>query len=231
MLQSTLYKVLCTTIDTLYGQNLACSFQANAVDTVALVYKIEHQLSEWQRSLPSHMRLIATQDILPEHLPPAESSTENAWRQLRLRFILTLRYTNVRILTHRPVLVKFLEGLSNPPVDNQETSLLQQMGAIHIQITIKSAKEIICLVLNALQSATGRSKWGLLGAWWFTLYYSAYLFSCLSRLWLSFFRITLTCGAQHSMRPSCSALASSSRSTRKPPATTLACPCPTRPRK
>ena len=169
---STLYKVLCTTIDSLYGQNLACSFKANAVDTVALVYKIENQLSEWQRGLPSEMRLIATQDILPERLPSAESSTEEAWRQLRLRFILTLRYTNVRILLHRPVLVKFLDGLNNPAEDNQDFSLLQQVGSIHIQIAIKSAKEIICLVHNALQSATGRSRWGLLGAWWFSLYYS-----------------------------------------------------------
>ncbi len=117
------------------------------------------------------MRRITTQDILPERLPPAEGSTENAWRQLRLRFILTLRYTNVRILLHRPVLVKFLEGLSNP-VDNHDFSMLQQVGAIHIQIAIKSAKEIICLVLSALQSASGRAKWGLLGAWWFSLYYS-----------------------------------------------------------
>ncbi|OCT49144.1 hypothetical protein CLCR_04559 [Cladophialophora carrionii] len=168
---ATLYKVLCTTIDTLYGQNLACSFQANAVDTVALVYKIENQLSEWQRALPAHMRLIATQDIMPDRLPSAETSTDNAWRQLRLRFILTLRYTNVRILLHRPVLVKFLEGLNNP-VDNQDISLLQQIGTIHIQIAIRSAKEIICLVLNALQSASGRAKWGLLGAWWFSLYYT-----------------------------------------------------------
>lgn len=167
---STLYKVLCTTIDSLYGQNLACSFQANAVDTVALVYKIENQLSEWQRGLPSHMRLIVPQDM-PERLPPAETSTDEAWRPIRLRFILTLRYTNVRILLHRPVLVKFLEGLSSPG-DTNDFSLLQQMGAIHIQIATKSAKEIISLVLNALQSATGRSKWGLLGAWWFTLYYS-----------------------------------------------------------
>ncbi|OAP63435.1 hypothetical protein AYL99_02662 [Fonsecaea erecta] len=167
----TLYKVLCTIVDSLYGQNLACSFKSNAVDTVALVYKIENQLSEWQRGLPSHMRLIATQDILPERLPQVESSAEEAWRQLRLRFILTLRYTNVRILLHRPVLVKFLDGLSNP-ANHQDTSLLQQVGTIHIQIAIKSAKEIICLVHNALQSATGRSKWGLLGAWWFSLYYT-----------------------------------------------------------
>jgi hypothetical protein len=128
---------------------------------------------DWQRTLPSHMRLVSIQDILPDRLPAAESSTENAWRQLRLRFILTLRYTNVRILLHRPVLVKFLEGLNNP-MENQEFSLLQQMGAIHIQIATKSAKEIISLVLNALQSASGRSKWGLLGAWWFSLYYSTF---------------------------------------------------------
>jgi hypothetical protein len=181
---STLYRVLCSTIDQLYGSNLACSHTANAGDTIAVVYRIEDQLLEWQRGLPPEMRLIATHDILPERLPPAENSSESAWRQLRLRFILTLRYTNVRILLHRPVLVKFLDGLNNPN-PNHDLAMLRQMGAINVQITIKSAKEIICLVHNALESASGRSKWGLLGAWWFSLYYSE---STNTRCWLLLMR-------------------------------------------
>ncbi len=188
----TLYRVLYTIVEQLYGNNLACSstsVTSSAVDTVARVYKIENQLSEWQRGLPPTLKLITADDIRSDALlPPEEDAAEEDWRQLRLRFILTLRYTNVRLLLHRPVLIKFLDIVdgagsqqqslseNNSASDRNDMSLLQQVGAANIQIAVRSAEEIIRLVHNALHSAAGRSKWGLLGAWWFSLYYCQLIF-------------------------------------------------------
>jgi hypothetical protein len=135
------------------------------------VYKIENQLSEWRRALPPQLKLITTGDLAPDRLPPEEEIAADTWQELRLRFILTLRYTNIRILLHRPVLVRFLDGLDDPR-DNQDVSLLQQVGTNSIQISIRSAKEIICLVHLVIQSSGRSKKRGLLGAWWFSLYYS-----------------------------------------------------------
>lgn len=159
-------------IDVLYGNNIACSFSSNVPDTVARVYKIESQLSEWQQLLPPRMKLISMVDIESDHLP-REDAVVGEWQDLRLRFILTLRYTNIRILLHRPVLVKFLDGLLNPQ-NSQDTSLLLQIGTSSIQIAVQSATEIICFVHIVVQSPRLSKKRILLGAWWFSLYYSTF---------------------------------------------------------
>ncbi|KAH8799845.1 fungal-specific transcription factor domain-containing protein [Xylogone sp. PMI_703] len=166
----TLYRVLSQIIDSLYSNNIACSDNSNAVDTVARVYGIETQLSEWQRGLPPEMKLINEEDITTNRLPPENDPSGKLWVELRLRFILTLRYTNIRILLHRPVLVKFLNEAKNR--DGQDSALLQQIGTNSIQIAIRSSKEIICQVHTVIQAAPGTKKRGLLGAWWFSLYYT-----------------------------------------------------------
>jgi hypothetical protein len=167
---STLYRVLYVIVDQLYGNNIACSFKSSAVETVATVYKIESQLSEWQQRLPPELRLITAAYLATESLPPEDDEAE-AWQSLRLRFILTLRYKNTRILLHRPLLVKFLDGFNTSP-ENHDMSLLRQVGTNSIQIAVQSAKDIIGLVHWAVRSSSLSKKRGLLGAWWFSLYYS-----------------------------------------------------------
>ncbi|KAK5065097.1 hypothetical protein LTR84_000933 [Exophiala bonariae] len=167
----TIYKVLQEIIDTLYGQNLACSLPTNDVDTVSKVYQIENRLSLWQQQLPTEMRLVDAREIFAQDLPIADGSAENHWRQLRLRFVLTLRYINIRILLHRPVMVKFLEELRHTSTASH-LPLLLQIGTANVQIAAKSSMELIYLVKNALRYANGRSQWGLLGAWWYSLYYT-----------------------------------------------------------
>jgi hypothetical protein len=158
-------------IDQLYGNNIACSFKSSAVEAVATVYKIESHLSKWQEELPSDMRLTTATYLTKDSLPAEEGEAAEAWQNLRLRFILTLRYNNIRILLHRPLLVKFLDGINNSS-ENHDISLLRQFGTNSIQIALQSAKEIIGLVHLAVRSSPLSKKRGLLGAWWFSLYYS-----------------------------------------------------------
>lgn len=173
---STIYKFVHEIISTLYGKNLACSAPTNDVDTVSKVYQIENRLSQWQQELPTEMKLVNAKEIFTEDLPPADEPAEDEWRQLRLRFVLTLRYINIRILLHRPILVKVLEELRNPHAASQ-CPILLQIGTGNVQLAAKSGMELIYLVRNALRYANGRSKWGLLGAWWYSLYYSKVLAS------------------------------------------------------
>jgi hypothetical protein len=172
---STIYKVLTEIIKTLYENNLACSPSTNDVDTVSRVYQIENRLSQWQQQLPTEMKLVNVKDIFTKDLPPADESAEAEWRQLRLRIVLTLRYINIRILLHRPILVKFLEELRHPTTATHAPILLQ-IGTTNVQIAAKSGMELIYLVHHALRCANGHSRWGLLGAWWYSLYYSKRLF-------------------------------------------------------
>ena len=157
-------------IELLYGNNIACSTTPNAPDTIALVYKIESQLSDWQEELPHDFKPVSLADLDFDLLPSEEDAMAEQWRRIRLRFILTLRYTNVRILLHRTVLVKFLDA-SDSSQDNRDM-LLQEIGPNSIQIAMRSAKEIVRLVLLVVQSPAHSKRRGLLGAWWFSLYYS-----------------------------------------------------------
>lgn len=159
-------------IELLYGNNIACSTSPNSADTIARVYQIESQLAEWQQTgLPHDLKLISLADLNFDRLPPEDEAMSEQWRRIRLRFVLTLRYANVRILLHRTVLVKFLEGPEDSQ-DSQDTTLLHGVGWNSIEIAKRSAKEIICLVHLVVQSPVTSKKRGLLGAWWFSLYYS-----------------------------------------------------------
>jgi len=65
--------------------------------------------------------------------------------------------------------VMFLDVCGKTNRDEQELSLLQQIGFNSVQICMHSSLEIISIV-NTIVHATGsRREW--LGAWWFSLYY------------------------------------------------------------
>ena len=155
-------------INLCYGDNLGCAQQMSVFDTVSHLFQLEQQLIDWKRRLPSSLTLRQSVDILSISSPldSIPSSLE------RFPVVLTLRYHNLRILLHRPVLVMFLDitGTSAPAIDAQELTLLKQIGSNSIQICVQSSMEIISIV-SALVTSTGlRGTW--LGAWWFSLYYT-----------------------------------------------------------
>ncbi len=123
---------------------------------------MEQQLVDWKRLLPPNMDLIRSQDLSSEGEEPAESE--------RFRIILTLRYHNLRILIHRLIVVKFLDMSGKNTTDDQQLALLQQIGSNSVQICVQSATEIISIVNLVVHAAGVRRT--LLGAWWFSLYYS-----------------------------------------------------------
>lgn len=86
----------------------------------------------------------------------------------RLTVILTLRYLNVRVLLHRQVLVKFLGLIRNnyQPTSLLDKQLLTQFGIGSLQACLESASNIISIIYR-----TGKRS-NLLGAWWFSSYYS-----------------------------------------------------------
>ena len=98
----------------------------------------------------------------------AESSNE-AYRIMKLRNVLNLRYLNVRILLHRPILTRLLDARSDLSIQAAELALLEQIGSNSISICMQSATSIITIVQTVLRVSERQSS--LLGAWWFTLYY------------------------------------------------------------
>ncbi|OCL03951.1 hypothetical protein AOQ84DRAFT_346868 [Glonium stellatum] len=174
-----LYKVMWSIIDSLYGQNISCDQSSRVEDTIPRLFNIERELSDWERALPQNLRLQSSQDVLVNTTGTAANG--NIRCESRLVTILTLRYLNVRLLLHRPILIKFLDTSGKTDEDSHELTMLQQIGSNSIQISMQSAIDIIGIVHAAVHAA-GR-KGGLLGAWWFSLYYTfnaaLVLFGCL----------------------------------------------------
>jgi len=163
----TLYKIMWNVINLCYGGNIGCDRQMNVVETVYTIIQWEQQLIDWRRELPQSLTLRQTNDL------QAVSSPNDAIISSLERFpiILTLRYHNLRVLLHRPVLVKFLDitGISGVGLDTTELNYLQN-GSSSVQICVQSSMEIIGLVSTLVGSNGFRRTW--LGAWWFSFYYT-----------------------------------------------------------
>ncbi|KAJ5355472.1 uncharacterized protein N7496_012684 [Penicillium cataractarum] len=164
----TLYKQLWNILDLLYGQNIGCDTPLSVSETVAHIFSMEQHLFSWERSLPPSLQLVSTA-ILTE-MPLDQTSSSFQYFSWKFRVILTLRYLNLRVLLHRPVLVKFIAASRSPDRDPQDLKLLQQIGMNSMQIVVESAMEIIDIVWRVVSEPGWKQS--LLGAWWFSLYYT-----------------------------------------------------------
>lgn len=165
---SGLYKELWNVLELLYGQNIGCDGPLPVSETVAHIFSLEQHLFSWERSLSHTLQLISSTSI--ENLPQYQMSSNTQYLSLKFQVILTLRYLNLRVLLHRPILVKFITASRSPDRDPQDMRLLQQIGMNSLQICADSAMEIIDIVHRVVSDPGWKRS--LLGAWWFSLYYS-----------------------------------------------------------
>ncbi|KAJ5133966.1 uncharacterized protein N7443_004411 [Penicillium atrosanguineum] len=164
----TLYKQLWNVLDLLYGQNIGCDSPLPVSETMSHIFSMEQHLFSWERSLPQPLQLVSTASL--DDMPQQQLPSESEYFSWKFRVVLTLRYLNLRVLLHRPVLVKFISASRSPDRNSQDLKLLQQIGMNSMQICTDSAMEIIDIV-HRVVSEPGW-KQGLLGAWWFSLYYT-----------------------------------------------------------
>ncbi|KAL4880360.1 fungal-specific transcription factor domain-containing protein [Aspergillus karnatakaensis] len=157
-----LYSILGQAVDLLYDGNLGSEERIANYELISRILRMRHLLQEWPRELPAHMALISASNV-PSQL--GKNATID-----RFRLVLTLRFHNLRILVHRVVLGRLCDTIGDHDEQNQETLALQDISRSTIQITLESATEIINTVRGVVGSQ--RLPYGLLGVWWFTLYYT-----------------------------------------------------------
>ena len=157
-----LYKLMRRIVNLSYGGNVGCDKPVGLLDTFTWLLQMEQQLMEWRRDLPAELFWRRSQDVEWE----GETSLE------RLRIVLTIGFHDLRLLLHRPVLARLLDmGRQADSDTHQELALLQHLGASSVGISGASSMEIVNIVHQIVKSAGERRDY--LGAWWFTLYYSA----------------------------------------------------------
>ncbi|CAK7215094.1 hypothetical protein SBRCBS47491_002365 [Sporothrix bragantina] len=141
-----------------------------AVDLISGILDMEHELLDWQRSLPASICLLDHEELLCLDTHPDN----------RLRVILTLRYHNVRILVHRPLLEYYLVRVtmrmapppssSGSPIPVLPVEPIPQASQRSFALLSSSAECIIKMVSTINDPASHKQH--LLGAWWFSLYYT-----------------------------------------------------------
>ncbi|KAF2496525.1 hypothetical protein BU16DRAFT_607099 [Lophium mytilinum] len=157
----TLYKIMGEIVDVLYGSNLGCGVPDNVFDIASHLLQFEQKFLTWQQSLPAAMSLVEPETL---HSEADDQGT------LRFRVILTLRFLNLRILTHRPLLSKYLESIRSAHSASQQLHLLKQVGTNSVRTCAQSAIAIIKLMQQVLIPTSPPRH--VLGAWWFSLYYA-----------------------------------------------------------
>lgn len=167
-------------IDQIYGQNLGCGPPLTVSETVGRVLGIENHLLSWVLALPDSLRQLNLQSMRDEIEIENQRSQADAQHvqlqsqpqlyPLKFRIILTLRYLHVQILLHRPVLVKFLDATRVSGVEPREEKLLTDIGHSSTAKCVEAAMQIIDIIHELVSAADWPRD--LLGAWWYSLYYS-----------------------------------------------------------
>ncbi|KAL1884697.1 hypothetical protein Plec18167_002289 [Paecilomyces lecythidis] len=167
----TLYRIMHQVITTCYGSNLDCETPVTVFESLTQVLQLDQQLVQWAHTLPPHLQLRKAQDI--------SDDVDNHFGE-KARVILTLRYQNLRLLLHRPILLRFLGFIGRTDEESPDRVALQQVGMNDLSICVEAAAEIIGIVHRSVTPDPRRRK--LLGAWWFSLYYTfnaaLVVFSC-----------------------------------------------------
>lgn len=162
------YGILYTIIDQLYGQNLGYGDDLSVSSIIAKLFPIEGSLIDWESTLPRGLSIIQPNEVAQRLAQDEPASRSHL--ALKLQMVLTLRYLNVRLLLHRAVLLRILSTNGEAGFVDHEAALLQHIGPNSTKTCLDSAVHTLDLV-HATVTSPGSHK-EVLGAWWFSLYYS-----------------------------------------------------------
>jgi hypothetical protein len=163
-----LYQVMSASLKKQYNGNMDnADTQPDDMASLQASGEFRKSLRLWSTGLPPYLRLFESN---------AETLLENNQTN-RLRVILTLRYHNLNILVHRPLLgstVRHLFGGDQMSVGNPTYLIQLAMGEAHE--CIRSAQSTIELAYNIISvDQTGRNN---LGMGYYTLYYGSLAMAC-----------------------------------------------------
>ncbi|KAF5855754.1 hypothetical protein ETB97_008472 [Aspergillus alliaceus] len=149
-------------VDKLYDQNLGSQIQLPINEVVERINRLTWQLATWQDGLPACLSIITSQDTLED--VPLTIGTP------RLRVLLSLRYLGTRILILRPILPILLDLSKIAALDVQQSMWVHGPGSLLLADLIRAISDILRVSENILAGA--KKDQNLLGAWWFSCYYT-----------------------------------------------------------
>lgn len=161
-------------IDSCYGQNLGLEESRTDIELISLVFKVEEELEQWKSQLPSLSMCVYDTPISAQDLDGMEVDNKSLERFTN---VLSVRYHNLQILLHRPILEKLLEGCGTSTAMRSKggdaKGKVQRFGVSSVETCINSAIVVISIVHTIVLSRGWHRD--LLGAWNYSLFYSEFL--------------------------------------------------------
>lgn len=149
-------------LERLYDQNLGFRTRLPMSETLNQISKLRWELAQWQDNLPPSLQIITSQEAVDD--VPLTAGT------MRLRVLLSLRFLGVRILILRPVLSQFLDLPGTTASNEHQAEWLRNSGAVLLTDLVRTCGDILQISNNILSGS--KNDGNLLGAWWFSCYYS-----------------------------------------------------------
>lgn len=131
-------------------------------ETVAQISRLSWRLAQWQDSLPAHLKIITsgeTANIAPRTLETT-----------RLRILLSLRFLGTRILVLRPILSQFLDLTGTTSANEHQSKWFSSSGAVLLADMVGTCRDVLHISKSILTAS--QNDQNILGAWWFSSYYS-----------------------------------------------------------
>ncbi|KAK5553975.1 hypothetical protein LTR46_008082 [Exophiala xenobiotica] len=161
-----LYNIMYQIIDSCYEQNLGLAKSPPDAEIVSMILNGDRQLDEWRyQTVPALQLRISHAPLSSQDIEQIEVKDKTV---ARFNMVLSLRFHNLRILNHRPILEKFLD--SARAIQGVEAGMMHQVYISSIETCVDSAINIVAIVHNVVL-ATGWRR-DLLGAWNYSLFYS-----------------------------------------------------------
>jgi len=156
-----LYQVMSRSLVKQYGANMGnVDLELDELASLQASSNFRKALREWTAKLPPHLHLCE---------PRSDMLSENT-QVNRLRVILSLRYHNLSILVHRPLLTTTIRHLFKVDLQQEKvSSYLLQPAMAEAHECIHAAQSTVNIVYEVM--TTDSSSKNNLGVWSFTLYY------------------------------------------------------------
>ncbi len=168
MHERSITHIIGDVVDRLYDQNLGFRPLLPMSEALGQISQLCWTLAQWQDNLPTRLKIITSRDAVDDVPPTLEN--------VRLRVLLSLRCLGAKILVLRPVLNQFLDLPGTTASNEHQLQWLRSSGAVLLADIVCTCTDVLHIGKNIILAAS-RNDQNLLGAWWFSCYYSMFFFS------------------------------------------------------
>ncbi|KAL4751356.1 hypothetical protein BDW72DRAFT_212812 [Aspergillus terricola var. indicus] len=160
----TLTHIMGDALEQLYDQNLALQTSLPTSKVLDQISGFCWKLAEWQDALPADLEIIDSGKEMLEDVPLTLGTA-------RFRVLLSLRYLGTRVLILRPALSQFLAmGQDVTSSNEHQSEWLRNSGATLLAGLVQTCRSVFRISKTILLGS--HSNQNLLGAWWFSCYYT-----------------------------------------------------------